>query len=88
MKINAKMVVTMELNPTNNEVSAICTVDNMICDLLDRFKNSTTKFDLMNTETGEVIQIEELERIRSIFSGILKTKNNQWEVVSAEKETE
>lgn len=88
MKIDTSLVVTMELKPTSDEVNAICTVDNMICDLLYRFKNSTTKFDLMNTETGEVIQIEELERIRSIFAGLLKTKNNKWEVISAEKETE
>ena len=66
---------TIQITPSVADASAILRTSQMLTSLIAYFGEDTT---LINSETGEIIEMNELPRILGVLSAF--TEPNNWEI--------
>lgn len=66
---------TIQIAPSVADTSAILRTNQMLTALIAYFGEDTT---LINSETGEIIEMNELPRILGVLSAF--TESNNWEI--------
>lgn len=66
---------TIQITPSVADASAILRTNQMLTALIAYFGEDTT---LINSETGEIIEMNELPRILGVLSAF--TESNNWEI--------
>lgn len=74
MTIEKHTVITIE--PDQHEAESLETVDNFFRELQERFKDEKM---LISLDTGEVIEINELARVRGIVAALYE-QHHHWQV--------
>lgn len=66
---------TIQTTPSPIDASALCHVHQMLTSLIAYFGEDTT---IINSDTGEVVEMNELPRVLGILSAI--SVNTNWEI--------